>query len=109
MSCSQFVRRAVDEAFGEGYWLELVHHDLGSVALDGGAKTMWLRLAQTDHPAQADLRFFGGDERDDWHVMMFVDSRMVIGAVPGDAVRELDAGHFSCMQDRGVRRMPLPG
>lgn len=108
LSCSQFVRCVVDRTFGEGFWLRLVADDFASIAADGGARTMWKVLEATDLPEMADLWFFGDDDKDDWHVMMVVSASTLIGAVPGDQVREVPTAHFAEMSDRGARRMPIP-
>jgi hypothetical protein len=108
LSCSQFVRQVVDGAFGPDYWLRLIEGDYASVAVDGGARTMWAHLEPADPPAVGDLQFFGDDESDDWHVMMVAGTATLIGAIPGDSVREVHAARFSDMKAQGARRMPLP-
>jgi len=108
LSCSQFVRYVVDRAFGRDFWMTLIGEDLAGVATNGGARTMCATLDPTTEPAAGDLRFFGGDEGDDWHVMMVTDRGTLIGACPMECVREVDLNHFSVMVDQGFRRIPLP-
>jgi len=89
LSCSQFVRCAVNRAFGPDFWSRLVDNDYAAVAVNGGARTMWQALESVDDLRTGDLRFFGDDGSDDWHVMMVVDHATLIGACPRDSVREV--------------------
>jgi hypothetical protein len=107
LSCSQFIRCVVDRAFGSGFWMKLVNGNVASV-VDGGARAMSFALARTQRPLVGDLRFFGDDGSDDWHVMLVASGSTLIGACPGDAVREVPLAYFSGMKDQQARQMPLP-